>query len=81
MCRVEDVMSELAEDAADRARGRAKTEALIVRAYEQNQSLREIASVADLSHEQVRRILSRHGVPIRGRGRAAQPGPADSTEP
>jgi len=70
MCRVEDVMSRLAAQAAREAGERAKTEALIVEAYAEQRSLRDIAATVDLSHEQVRRILTRHKVEIRGRGRA-----------
>ncbi len=70
-------MSRLAAQAAREAGERARTEALIVEAYGDDRSLRDIARTVELSHEQVRRILTRHGVEIRGRGRAAQPKPAE----
>lgn len=63
-------MSQLAAQAEREANERAKTQELIVAAYQQNQSLRDIAEATGLSHEGVRKILARHDVPIRGRGRA-----------
>lgn len=74
MSAVEDVMAKLAEETAREANARASKEDLIVKAYEENQeSLRDIAHTTKLSHEQVRRILIKRGVEIRGRGRAPQP--------
>lgn len=64
-------MSRLARQAAREADEHAKTQALIIEAYRDNKrSLRDIARATDLSHEQVRRILAKHNVPIRARGRA-----------
>lgn len=71
-------MSRLATQAAREADEHAKTQALIIEAYRDDRSLRDIASTTGLSHEQVRRILMKHGVQIRGRGRAARPKPADA---
>ncbi len=65
-------MSRLATQAAREADEHAKTQALIVEAYGEDRSLRDIAETVGLSHEQVRRILIKNGVPIRGRGRAAK---------
>jgi hypothetical protein len=73
MSAVEDVMSQLAKQAAREADEHAKTEALIIKAYGEDKSLRDIARATKLSHEQVRRILIKRGVPIRGRGRVPQP--------
>lgn len=71
MSAVEDVMAKLAEETAREANARASKEDLIVKAYRDNQeSLRDIARTTKLSHEQVRRILIKRGVQIRGRGRA-----------
>lgn len=79
MSAVEDVMAKLAEEAAREVNARANKEDLIVKAYEQNQeSLRDIAHITKLSHEQVRRILLKRGVQIRGRGRAKNVPPADN---
>lgn len=63
-------MSRLAQQAAREADEHAKTQALIIEAYKDNRSLRDIARTTKLSHEQVRRILTKNKVPIRGRGRA-----------
>lgn len=72
-------MAKLAEEAAREVNARANKEDLIVKAYEQNQeSLRDIAHITKLSHEQVRRILLKRGVQIRGRGRAKNVPPADN---
>lgn len=70
-------MSRLTAQAQREAAERATTEALIVEAYADNQSLRDIANATKLSHEHVRQVLIRHKVEIRGRGRAAQPKPAE----
>ena len=63
-------MSRLAKQAAREADEHAKTQALIIEAYQANGSLRDIARATQLSHEQVRRILAKNNIPLRARGRA-----------
>lgn len=76
MSAVEDVMARIAKHTAGEASERAKKEAAIVEAYDkENKSLRDIAEQSGLSHEGVRKILAKAGVPLRGRGRPAKTGP------
>lgn len=63
-------MSRLAAQAAREADEHAKTVALIIEAYRDNKSLRDIAKLTGISHEGIRRILAKNKVPIRARGRA-----------
>lgn len=62
-------MSRLAKQAAREADEHAKTQALIIEAYQANGSLRDIARATRFSHEQVRRILAKNNIPLRARGR------------
>lgn len=63
-------MSRLAAQAAREADEHAKTQVLIIEAYQDNKSLRKISKVTGISHEGIRRILAKNKVPIRARGRA-----------
>jgi DNA-directed RNA polymerase specialized sigma subunit len=80
MSAVEDVMIRLAKQVAREADEHAKTQALIIEAYTSNRTLRDIAAETGLSHESIRQILAKAGIPIRARGRIkavvpdAQPG-------
>lgn len=65
-------MAQIAKHTAGEAAERAKKEAAIIEAYQANKSLRDIAQLADLSHEGVRKILAKAKVPLRGRGRPAK---------
>ena len=70
MCTVEDdVMSRLAAQVAREDEEHAKTQALIVEAYQARNALRDIARLTHLSYENVRAVLTRAGVEIRERGR------------
>jgi predicted transcriptional regulator len=70
MCTVEDdVMSRLAVQVAREDEEHAKTQALIVEAYQARNALRDIARITHLSYENVRAVLTRAGVEIRERGR------------
>lgn len=46
---------------------------LILEAYRNNQTLRQIADFHGVSHGTIRNILDREGVPLRGRGRRRKP--------
>lgn len=65
----DDVMSRLAAQVAREDEEHAKTQALIVEAYEARRGLRDIAQVTHLGYEGVRAVLIRAGVEIRERGR------------
>lgn len=52
---------------------RAELEADIVTAYRQMKNLRDVAYYVNRSPEEVRRVLKRHGVPLRRPGRPLSP--------
>lgn len=70
-----DIMVRLARAAHREALAKARGERAIVVEYESGKSLRDIAQLADLSHEGVRKILAKAGIPLRGRGRRAKASP------
>lgn len=41
----------------------------IIKCYRGGSHLRDVAAQHDVSHETVRKVLKRHGVELRGRGR------------
>lgn len=66
----EDVLVRLARQVRRSARARCRLEIWLAIEYEAGASLRAVAADAGLSHEGVRKILVRRGVPIRARGRS-----------
>lgn len=70
-----DIMVRLARAARREALAAARVERAIAAEYQGGTSLRDIAEQSGLSHEGVRKILAKAGVPLRGRGRPAKTGP------